>query len=145
MLYADATVEHPGVVLTAITRDHGTLIYSTDRYRASWRGVSGESWKHNLRAIALGLEALRAVERHGIADRGQQYAGFREIGSGIPMDAPMTETRALDILGLDPLNADPEMIRIAFKALSLEHHPAHGGDPDTFRLILEARNYLLGS
>ena len=34
-------------------------------------------WQHNLRSIALGLEALRAVDRYGISRRGQQYAGFR--------------------------------------------------------------------
>ena len=34
-------------------------------------------WQHNLRSIALGLEALRAVDRYGISRRGEQYAGFR--------------------------------------------------------------------
>lgn len=36
-----------------------------------------ELWQHNVRSIALGLEALRAVDRYGITRRGQQYAGFR--------------------------------------------------------------------
>ena len=32
---------------------------------------------HNLRSIALGLKALRAVDRYGVSRRGEQYAGFR--------------------------------------------------------------------
>jgi hypothetical protein len=35
------------------------------------------TWQDNLRAVALGLEALRRVERYGIAQRGEQYAGWR--------------------------------------------------------------------
>lgn len=34
-------------------------------------------WEHNVRSIALGLQALRAVDRYGISRRGEQYAGFR--------------------------------------------------------------------
>lgn len=36
----------------------------------------------NLRAIAKGLEALRAVNRFGIATTGQQYAGFAQLSAG---------------------------------------------------------------
>ncbi len=44
------------------------LVYATD---------ACEFWQHNVRSIALGLEALRAVDRYGISRRGEQYAGFR--------------------------------------------------------------------
>jgi hypothetical protein len=44
------------------------LVYATD---------ACEHWQHNVRSIALGLEALRAVDRYGISRRGEQYAGFR--------------------------------------------------------------------
>lgn len=44
------------------------LVYATDACRY---------WQHNVRSIALGLEALRAVDRYGISRRGEQYAGFR--------------------------------------------------------------------
>lgn len=69
---ASARADHPGVVLafkTAIAPGR-ELRYATDRYRF---------WQHNLRAIALGLEALRKVERYGIADRGEQYAGWAQL------------------------------------------------------------------
>lgn len=44
------------------------LVYATD---------ACQDWRHNVRSIALGLEALRAVDRYGISRRGEQYAGFR--------------------------------------------------------------------
>lgn len=73
---AHARAEHPGVVVSftslALKKD---LRYSTDRFR---------SWQDNLRALALGLEALRKVERYGIANRGEQYAGWAQLPEGGP-------------------------------------------------------------
>lgn len=61
---------HPGIELSFTTEQHGRLTYATDVC---------ELWQHNLRSIALGLEALRAVDRYGITPSGQQYAGFRQL------------------------------------------------------------------
>lgn len=74
---AHARPDHPGVVLTfrALAVDGKRLSYATDAFT---------SWQANLRAIALGLEALRKVERYRIANRGQQYAGFAQITAGGP-------------------------------------------------------------
>ena len=91
-LRVDAVVGHPGVILTVITEDLGRLTYATDRYTVHWG--STKPWQANLRAIALGLGALRAVERYGIADRGQQYAGFSAIGRAMGADEGMDEERA---------------------------------------------------
>lgn len=41
-------------------------------------------WHENVRALALGLEALRKVDRYGITKRGEQYAGFRQLTMGGP-------------------------------------------------------------
>lgn len=60
---------HPGVIV-AFDSKHGPLRYATDRF---------DRWKDNLRAIALGLEALRKVERYGIANDAEQYRGWRAI------------------------------------------------------------------
>lgn len=49
---------------------HGPLVYATDTY---------VFWQHNVRAIALGLAALRAVDRYGVTRTGQQYAGWKAI------------------------------------------------------------------
>lgn len=80
--------------------------------------------------------ALRAVERYGIADRGQQYAGFSAIGRAMSADEGMDEERACRTLaeaaGLDR-DTDPAVVRRMAKALyrdaSKTYHPDAGGDP----------------
>lgn len=68
-LYARAVATHPGVRLS-IQSIHGPLTYATDRFT---------TWQDNLRAIALGLQALRTVDRYGIGSSGEQYRGWRAI------------------------------------------------------------------
>lgn len=60
---------HPGVVVSFDSK-HGPLRYATDAF---------EDWKSNLRAIALSLEALRAVDRYGVSKRGEQYTGWSAL------------------------------------------------------------------
>lgn len=60
---------------------HGQLTYGTDRFTRNYKGPI-EDWKHNLRAIALGLEALRKVDRYGIGQAGAQYTGYAELPAG---------------------------------------------------------------
>lgn len=73
---AHAQADHPGVVLTFHSASlKKELRYATDRFR---------SWQDNLRSVALGLEALRKVERYGIANRGEQYAGWAQLSAGGP-------------------------------------------------------------
>jgi hypothetical protein len=66
---------HPDVGGSA--RDFAAVQASQERKRLVYATDVCEFWQHNVRSIALGLEALRAVDRYGISKRGQQYAGFR--------------------------------------------------------------------
>ncbi|WP_447643191.1 hypothetical protein [Nocardioides zeae] len=84
MLRANARVGHPGVRI-AFESSVGPLVYATDRYEARWSEQA--SWQQNVRAIALGLEALRKVDRYGITKRGEQYTGFKALGAGRAMPA----------------------------------------------------------
>jgi hypothetical protein len=63
---------HPGVELSFDSRDYGRLAYATDAF---------DDWQDNVRAIALSLEALRAVERYGVS-KGRQYTGFALLAAG---------------------------------------------------------------
>ena len=63
---------HPGVELSFNSR-HGRLTYATDVFT---------TWQDNVRAIALALEALRKVDRYGVAKHGQQYTGFALLAAG---------------------------------------------------------------
>lgn len=151
-LRSDARVDHPGVIVTLDTKERGTLVYETDEFRGGG-GMPG--WHANLRAIALGLEALRKVERYGIARAGQQYAGYRELPSGIELGAAtMTAEEAAQTLGVaDPrpyledewmdLLTEPGAVNGAFREAAKVHHPDAGGDPDYFRRIVAARDLLL--
>lgn len=140
-------------VRVAFDSSYGPLMYETGRYtRASWRGnLAG--WQVNLRAIALGLEALRKVDRYGITKRGEQYTGWRQIGSGAtgPEDSIVTPEQAWAVLtdaaGL-PVDVSPlrdgisrdEVVRRAVKAT----HPDTGGDADEFRKVMRAKELLAG-
>jgi hypothetical protein len=113
---AHARAAHPGVVLAFHSRTlRKDLRYATDRF---W------TWQDNLRAIALGLEALRKVERYGIATRGEQYAGWAQLTAG----GPSAERGAAII-------REHGGLRQALMAT----HPDHGGDPTDFADVQAAR------
>lgn len=74
-LYANARLSDPSTRLLFDSR-HGPLAYGCDRF---------DRFEDNLRAIALGLEALRRVDRYRIvteAGEGAQYKGYRQITDG---------------------------------------------------------------
>jgi hypothetical protein len=78
MLRASAKPWHPGVALS-FNSHYGSLTYPCDTYSGT---ADMAGWQANCRAIALSLEALRAVDRHGVAGRGEQYQGWRQITAG---------------------------------------------------------------
>ena len=98
---------HPGVEVSFDSR-YGRLTYATDQY---------VGWKDNLRAIALALDALRAVDRYGVSKRGQQYAGWAQLTAGGP-DADRGRRLVEQHGGIRP-------------AL-MATHPDQGGDPRDF-------------
>jgi hypothetical protein len=115
--------EHPGVRIAFESR-YGPLVYSTD---------SCAFWQHNVRSIALGLEALRAVDRYGVTKRGEQYTGWKELSSA-PADVPLSEVDAWGVLsrlarlGPDDLPSDERIISLARRYA----HPDHGGTAETW-------------
>lgn len=119
MPYAHASPYHPGIEISFDTRQHGRLVYATDVC---------ERWQHNVRSIALGLESLRAVDRYGITRRGEQYAGWRQIGPGRSADAPSTQ-RGLQLIA--EAGSEREALR--------RTHPDMGGDPIDFQSVRMAQ------
>lgn len=128
--------EFPGVRI-AFDSKHGPLVYATDAY---------EFWQHNVRAVALSLEALRAVDRYGVTKRAEQYTGWRAIGVGpaTPMDTgPMTEAQARDLLlalvGVP--NGDNSDLALYRRAVKIAH-PDQGGSRAVWDQVQEARKAL---
>lgn len=103
-LRATARAASPAVVI-AFTSKHGPLLYQSDRYAglqySSQPGMR-EPWQHNVYAVARTLEALRAVDRYGATRHAEQYAGWRQIGSGpaIVPDPPRDRTWAAGAIAM---------------------------------------------
>ena len=147
-LRADARAETPAVVV-AFESKHGPMQYRCDRFvEPSWR--RGVDWQQNVRAIALTLEALRAVDRYGAVDTGQQYAGFKALPAGRSMPAShMTRQRAIAILasyvGVPPdhLNLEAESLRSTWRRARREAHPdRHAGDQTKWDQVEQAATVL---
>ena len=114
--YADARPTHPGVIVSFDSK-HGPLRYGTDAF---------DHWQENVRAIALGLEALRKVDRYGIGKRGEQYVGWRQLSAG---DSDHLAQRGRELI------AGHGGETAALKAT----HPDHGGDREDFEAVQAAR------
>jgi hypothetical protein len=104
-------------------------------------------WQHNLRAIALTLEALRSVDRYGATETGQQYTGFKALGAGRAMPAShMTRDDAIHVLD-EYTNADWSLstdgARV-FRLAQIATHPdKNGGDHAKWNRV-EAAGVVLG-
>lgn len=157
-LRADAKVRHPGVILTIETKKFGTLVYPCDAFTGGyWGSRRLDGWQANLRAIALGLEALRKVERYGITHRDEQYAGWKAIGSGTAMGARMSKDEAAKVLADlsgEPMDGGDIVVNLkgdvdlgtverAYKSAAKIHHPDRGGNPDLMARATEARDVLV--
>lgn len=147
MLRANARPSSSAVVV-AFESKHGPMLYRSDRYATTY-GVPG--WQHNVRAVAKTLEALRAVDRYGATETGQQYAGFKAIGGGataMPAAATLSvaeaRARVLALAGEAVWPPDPEDVRLFVKRARRAAHPdLNGGDHEDWR-ALEAALKVLG-
>lgn len=133
---ANARPAHPGVILSFESK-FGPLRYACDRF---------DDFADNVYAIALGLEALRKVERYGITKRGEQYKGWTQLPPGTVMGLPMDReeaARVLADLAYGSPSAPIEDVDAAYRNAVKHHHPDHGGDADLFRRATEARDRLV--
>jgi hypothetical protein len=142
---ARAIPAHPGVILSfdAKRGARGRLRFACDTYI---------SFPDNIRAIALGMESLRRVERYGLAGDHRQYAGFLAIGPPAPkltpQDAAERLARAARDAGL-PIQASTLLIENAVRAvtwrrIAARFHPDKGGDRDYWAELMEAKMLLDG-
>lgn len=70
---ADARPDGPAVIISFSTSQNDYM-YPCDSYL---------SWKDNIRAIALTLEKLRAIDRYGVTKQGEQYRGWLAIPANV--------------------------------------------------------------
>jgi hypothetical protein len=147
-LRTNARPTTPAVVV-AFESKHGPLTYRCDRFYTNYYN-QGPEWQHNVRAIALTLESLRAVDRYGATETGQQYTGFKAIGAGRAMPAShMTTDAAIAIFAAlveipaEHLNTEISSLRSTYrKARRLTHPDKHAGDRTLWDQVEQAAAVL---
>lgn len=148
MLRTHAKVGFPGVRVS-FDSTHGPLSYATDAYDR-WQGSDPPGWQANVRAIALALGALRAVDRYGVTRRGEQYVGWTALPPGLPDPSTMTVEQAAAFLisqgdesrTVRAVLSDPDELARAFRAAARRHHPDTGGDQEMFKRLTMAREVI---
>lgn len=140
MPHGDTKVGHPGVVVSFESR-FGPLRYAADTYRAP-----APAWQANVRAIALSLEALRAVDRWGVTHRGEQYQGWTAIEAPKPTFAGWHEAaswmREYAISELHILQGAGDDWNALYRAMARRMHPDQGGSRADWDRLAEARDVL---
>ena len=134
MLRANASPNHPGVRIS-FDSIHGPLTYATD---------SCTYWQDNVRSIALGLQALRAIDRYGVTKRGEQYAGWKALPAGAG-DRPshMTRDQALQVVAtFDPGPYTDDLARRMRRARAAAHPDRHGGGRTGWDQVEQAAKVL---
>lgn len=145
-------------VRLAFDSQHGPMLHRCDSHvrGSATKMIKGkpvpkmlQDWQHNVRALALTLEALRAVDRYGAAETGEQYTGFKAIGGGTPMPAArpaMTHDEALAVVGRVIGDASfasrGDLAAHVRRARGLAHPDRHGGDHELAYAIDEASRVL---
>lgn len=120
-------------------RDPGVAVYWTTR-KGEPRVMACDHWRlvhHNVRAIGLAIEALRALERSGasqILDRA--FAGF----AALPAQAGPDGTPPWrDILGLPDAAVTRAQIETAYRERLRTEHPDVGGTHESMVALNRAR------
>ncbi len=118
---ADKRARSSGIVLSF----HATYVPGKPQLR--YEVATFTDWRDNVRAVGLGLQALRAVDRYGVTKRGEQYSGWAQI------EAPIGDGNA---------QHGRELIAVAGSlAEALKRaHPDHGGQEGDFRDVIAARD-----
>jgi hypothetical protein len=144
MLRASAKVgDFPGVVVTFESK-FGQLRYASDAYEQRYKSAP-PGWQANIRAVALALQALRAVDRYGVSKRGEQYTGWRALPAGTAAAFGSADEAEQWMYGKLRVETGAHSIcdpRAAYRALAMQLHPDHGGDPADWDRLDTARQLL---
>lgn len=132
--YADATPDHPGVILSFVKPIWDAK--AKDRRRVPLRFAADRfsNWTANLRAIAIGLEDLRRIDRYGITSGSEQYLGFKALPPPGPdhediltlEDAARFVTAGMVNHVASDVVSSSELYREAYRSAALRLHPDAG-------------------
>ncbi len=127
-------------IIVSFKGSMGPISFPCDRYTA---------WEDNLYAIALSLEALRAVDRHGVTQNAEQYKGWTQIaapaaeGFSSALQASAWLAKEASVVDGRPLSG--EALTFAYRVAAKTSHPDTGGDVAKFRQLQDAMRILRGA
>ena len=136
---SSARPTQPGVILSFTARQ-GRMVMPCDKYK---------DWESNLRAVALTLEHLRAVERYGVTtEKGEQYTGWLRLPTSTAADEAHNLALVLvKFAQIKPNDAqrivsERDFFDSTWREAVRRTHPDGGGIAADFREVLNARERL---
>lgn len=123
-------------VAVAYTRDKRDFIIRADQY--------GE-WTHNLYAIGMTLEALRAVDRWGVTSGGEQYLGFAALPAGEFGSVDDAAALLVTVGGgnTDDVIASSDNLTKAYRRAAMVAHPDRpNGNAQQFERVTRAMQFI---
>lgn len=127
--------KHPGIILSCRSRGQ-SLSFPCDTY---------DTWQDNIHAIALSLNALRAVDRYGVTKGAEQYRGFAQLGAPVAAGTPKSAALVFALFSKIPdveILSNADSARQAFKAAIKVTHPDRGGRQEDFHMVMQAKDVL---
>lgn len=130
--YSDGRHEDPGVAVWCVLHAQ-ERVFACD----AWL-TAGE----NMRAIELSLEAMRGLDRWGVADAAERaFAGFAALPPGAsssveaaPVKRPWREVllgKLAEVFDALAQEEKLDIVRMRYRGLIKQHHPDRGGDTAT--------------
>jgi hypothetical protein len=118
--YSDGRCDDPGIAVWFTHRGH-ERVFACDRWR-----TPGE----NIRAITLSVEAMRGLERWGMADVVEQaFAGFAALPPGAPAKRAWRDVLEMGNHHMLEPSDQLAIAKARHRKLIAEAHPDAGGDP----------------
>lgn len=114
---------HPAVILSFRDSNGTPLSFPCDTY---------DNHEDNLRAIALSLQALRAVNRYGVTKGHEQYRGFAQLPAADPNARRMEAISFLQRVTGAPWALIVNDIQGTYRMAARAVHPDHGGTDEKF-------------
>lgn len=130
----------PRVAVTLDT-DRGPLTFRCHMIDSS-PGWAMTAWQMNVRAIALGLKALRAVDRYGITETGEQYSGFGALPAATGIDSKARAKEVLFGAAGEPSPSSLTTEQVYRRALRRSHPDVETGSREAFDKVQAAARLL---